>query len=138
MAGLSVQAVFDVLRDGYSYGDWVVGARTVRAVDDGWPREGTRVHYTVGRGPLRHDDKTVALSYDADRRLELEAHGRPFGTARIVVTAEAQDDGALVSIDEAPHSGVGRTLHNPVFDLLIKVRNVETLRRLEAHARGSR
>jgi hypothetical protein len=138
MTGLTPQAVFDVLRDGTSYGPWVVGTRTIRAVDAGWPAEGTRLHYTVGYGPLRKDDETVSLSYAPDDRLELEARAWPAGTARIVMTAEPAEGGTLVSIDEAPDKGPARVLHNPLTDLLVKARNVETLRRLEQQASGRR
>ncbi len=138
MTGLSEQAVFDVLRDGRSYADWVVGTRAIRAVDPGWPQEGTRLHYTVGWGPLRHDDETTSRDYAPDRRLELEAHAWPMGSARIVLQAQPREAGVMVSIEEHPLRGVARRLHNPALDLFIKARNVETLRRLEAHARGRR
>lgn len=136
MAGLSEKAVFDVLRDGHSYAGWVVGTRTIRSVEDGWPREGTRLRYSVGHGPLKHDDETRSRDYQPDRRLELEAKAWPLGTAKIVITAEPEEGGTQVAIEEHPHRGLARTLHNPVLDLLIKVRNGETLRRLEEHARG--
>lgn len=136
MRDLTPQAVFDVLRDGTSYGHWVVGTRKIRTVDAGWPAEGTRLHYTVGYGPLRKDDETVSLSYGPDERLELEARAWPAGTARIVIRAEAADGGTLVSIDEAPDKGPAKLLHNPLTDALVKARNVETLRRLERQAAG--
>ncbi len=136
--GLTRRALFDVLRDGFSYGDWVVGTRTIRDVDDGWPAEGTRLHYTVGYGPLRHDDVTRSLSYVPDERLELEAQAWPMGTAKVVLRAEDSGDGVKLSIEEWPDKGVAARLHNPVLDLLVKVRNGETLRRWEAHARGLR
>jgi uncharacterized protein YndB with AHSA1/START domain len=44
-------AVFDVLADGWSYSQWVVGASRVRDVTDGWPAEGTHIHHSVGPGP---------------------------------------------------------------------------------------
>jgi hypothetical protein len=136
--GLSRREPFDVLRDGRSYGDWVVGTRTIRDVDAGWPREGTCLHYTVGYGPLRHDDITRSLSYAPDERLELEASAWPMGTAKIVLCAEEKDGGVQLSIEEWPDKGVAARLHNPLLDLLVKVRNGETLRRWEAHARGRR
>ncbi len=134
MRGIAPHQVFEVLRDGKSYGEWVVGTRTIRTVDDGWPAEGTRLHYTIGRGPVRKDDETVSVSFQPDRRLELEVQAWPAGTARIVLTAEPVEGGTLVSIDERPNRGLGRLLHNPAADLLVKVRNVETLRRLERQA----
>lgn len=135
MRGVRPRQVFDVLRDGRSYGDWVVGTRTIRDVDPGWPAEGTRIHYTVGYRPLRKDSVTTSRSYEPDRRLELEISAWPAGTAGVVLAVDEQGDGALVAIEEAPRSGPGRLVHNPLLDQLIKVRNVETLRRLEQLAR---
>lgn len=134
--GLSPRAVFEVLRDGMSYGDWVVGTQKIRAADPGWPRVGTRLHYRTGRWPLRKDDRTISRAYLPDARLELEAHAWPLGTARIVLAAQEKGDGVEMSIEEYPHRGLAARLHNPVLDLLVKLRNVETLRRLEAKARG--
>ena len=138
MKGLTPQAVFDVLRDGKSYGHWVVGTRTIRAVDAGWPAEGTKLHYTVGYGPLRKDDVTTSTAHVQDSRLELEAHAWPAGTAGIVLRAEPAEGGTLVSIDEKPHRGPAKLLHNPLVDVFVKARNVETLRRLEQQAAGRR
>jgi hypothetical protein len=135
MGGIGPPAVFDVLGDGWTYADWVVGTRKIRAVDPAWPAEGTALDYTVGYGPLRKDDHTRSLAYEPARRLELEAHAWPAGTARIELRAEPVEGGILVSIDEHPLRGLAARLHNPVADLLIHVRNVETLRRLERCAR---
>lgn len=134
--GLTVQDVFDVLRDGRSYGYWVVGTRSVREVDDAWPHPGSRLRYTVGWGPLRHDDETCSLVYVPDDRLELEVRAWPVGTAKVVLRVEQQEGGVRLSIEERPDKGLARRLHNPVLDLLVKLRNAETLRRLEARARG--
>jgi hypothetical protein len=134
MRELTPQQVFDVLRDGRSYGSWVVGTRTIREVEGPWPQVGARLHYTVGYGPLRKDDETESRSYEPDRRLALEARAWPAGSAQVVITAEAADGGTLVAIDEKPVTGLARRVHNPVLDLLIKGRNVETLRRLESQA----
>ena len=135
MRGVTPQQVFDVLRDGRSYQHWVVGTRAIRAVDPGWPAPGSRIHYTVGYRPLRKDGATSALAYEPDARLELEAHAWPAGTAGIVLTAEAVEEGTRVAIDEAPRRGPARLLHNPLAAAAIALRNVETLRRLEAQAR---
>lgn len=138
MRGVTPQQVFAVLRDGSSYGDWVVGARMIRDVDAGWPAPGTRLHYTIGRRPLRKDSVTTSLAHVPDRALELEAHAWPAGTAHIAITVTAVEGGTLVSIDEQPHRGPAKLVHNPLLDLAIKARNVETLRRLEARAAGRR
>lgn len=136
MRGVLPSQVFDVLCDGRTYGHWVVGTRTIRAVDPGWPTEGTRLHYTVGYGPMRKDDVTTSCRYVPDELLELEAFAVPAGTVHIAITTTPAADGTVVSIDEKPLTGLVRVLHNPVLNLLIKARNVETLRRLESQARG--
>jgi hypothetical protein len=135
MSGLDPAAVFDVLRDGSTYAHWVVGTRAIRVVEPGWPAVGTALHYTIGYGPLRKDDETRSRAYEPDVRLEMEARAWPAGTARIELRAEAVEGGTRVSIDEHPERGPAKLLHNPLADLLIKTRNVETLRRLENQAR---
>jgi hypothetical protein len=100
-------------------------------VDEGFPAEGTALHYRIGRGPLSFDDQTKVLGVEDGRRLQLEARAWPIGTAGITITTQDQGPVTRVSIDEKPARGLAATLHNPAADLLIKVRNVEVLRRLE-------
>lgn len=130
--------VWRVLADGSCYADWVVGTRLIRDVDASWPKPGARLHYTVSRGPLRHDGFTEVRSMDEGQRIELRADAWPFGRIGIEIRVEAAADGARVTIDEAPVSGPLAFAHNPVGDLLLKARNVETLRRLEQVAAGQR
>jgi hypothetical protein len=135
MPSLTAEDVWAVLSDGQTYGHWVVGTRGTREVTPDFPAPGSVIHYAVGRGPFRKDDKTVSLSCQAPRCLELEAHAWPFGTLSIVLRLSDVDGGVTVTIEEAPKKGLLRTLHNPLIDLAIKARNVETLRRLEKQAR---
>ena len=135
MDGVSTTAVFDALRDGYTYEHWVVGTRKVRAVSPAWPQPGSDIHYTVGYAPLRKDDKTTSVRYEPDSRLELEAQVWPAGTLAIVLQVEAVGSGATVTITETTKEGLLKKLDNPLVDLAIKARNVETLRRLEKQAR---
>jgi uncharacterized protein YndB with AHSA1/START domain len=126
------EAVWRVLTDGFAYSSWVVGTSAIRDVDDHWPAVGSRLHYRVGRGPLRHDGHTEVLSVDEGRCLELEAHAWPLGTARIELTLQDRSGGGCsVQMVEHPAQGTAAMLHNPVGDGLLKLRNVETLRRLE-------
>jgi len=123
--------VFDVLRDPYAYGHWVVGAKKVRDVDEGWPAVGTRFHHTVGVGPLTLDDGTESLEYQPDVRLVLKAKTRPFGTAKVTMEAYSQDGGSRTRIVMHERAGdiVSRALYNPIIDMAMKGRNVEALRR---------
>jgi hypothetical protein len=138
MGGIGPEAVFDVLRDGWSYEKWVVGTRKIREVEPRWPAPGTAIHYTVGYRPLRKDGETRSKAYEPGDSLELEALAWPAGTARIAIRVERVTDGTLVSIDEHPNAGPGVLAHNPLTDVVIHVRNVEGLRRLERLARARR
>ncbi|WP_181779730.1 SRPBCC family protein [Pseudonocardia pini] len=48
----SPERVFAVLSDGWSYPLWVVGVTHMRAVDQGYPAVGTRLHHSVGTWPF--------------------------------------------------------------------------------------
>lgn len=134
MVGVSPEDVFDVLRDGRSYGDWVVGTRRVRRVAAAWPESGTSLHYVAGYAALRKGDRTVSLAYEPDRRLQLEAHAWPFGALAIEIRAEPHPVGTTVTIEEGPKDGLLKALHNPLAEAAIWLRNLETLRRLEQQA----
>jgi hypothetical protein len=135
LEGLSPEDVWAVLADGSSYGDWVVGTRAVREVTGDWPAAGTGLHYVVGRLPLRKNDVTRCLESEAPRHLVLEARTWPVGTVHIALTLDRGPHGCLVTIEEHPKTGVLKTLHNPLIDAAIRLRNVECLRRLERLAR---
>jgi uncharacterized protein YndB with AHSA1/START domain len=120
------------LSDGFAYSYWVVGTSRIRDVDVTWPQQGSRLHYRIGRGPIRHDGDTQVLSVEDGRRLELEAHAWPVGSARIELRLEDADDGGCrVTMVEHPARGLAARLHNPIGDTMLKLRNVEALRRLE-------
>ena len=125
------QAVFDVLLDPDAYEHWVVGNRAVRAVDADWPRVGSRFHHNVGLGPLNTSDSTTIVELDAPRRLVLRARAMPVGVARVEVTVDPAGDGrSRLRLAERPVEGPMARVHNPVFDLVIGLRNDECLRRL--------
>ena len=88
----SPEHVFAVLRDGWTYPVWVVGASRMRSVDEGWPAPGTRLHDSFGAWPLLLNDTTEVLELDPGQRLVLEAGGRPIGNARVEITVEAAAD----------------------------------------------
>ncbi len=130
----SPEAVWAVLADGFGYAAWVVGAARVRAVDDGWPDIGTRIHHSFGTWPLMIDDVTMVLSCEPGRELVLQARGWPAGEARVELELRASDDvgeaGCRIVMREDATHGPGRLIPRPVRQLAIVPRNVETLRRL--------
>lgn len=130
-----VESVWEVLSDGFAYADWVVGARTIRRVEGDFPTPGARLHYRIGLGPVHFDDHTEVCEVLPLRRLLLSAQAWPMGAASIDIRTEAVGSRTRVVMDEEPTEGLGRVVHNPLLDLAVKARNVETLRRLERLAK---
>lgn len=142
----SPEQVWDVLADGFSYAEWVVGTREIRAVDEGWPALGTNIHYTVGFGPLHLQGRTTVRHVEPGRHLGLEADGGPIGTARISIELLDWGEDTVVLLDEHPLRGPGYHFHNALSDAVLLLRGrpmVHNLARLverrhprEAHGGG--
>ncbi len=130
----SPERVFAVLRDGWSYPLWVVGATHMRDVDPGWPAVGTKLHHSLGAWPLLSSDDTEVVEVEPDRRLVLEARAWPAGSARVTLTLTPHPEGTTVEMTEHPSHGPARLLPPPVQRLLLVPRNRESLARLAAIA----
>jgi uncharacterized protein YndB with AHSA1/START domain len=133
------EKVFGVLADGWLYPTWVVGASRMRKVDSTWPAVEARLHHSAGVWPLLLNDETRMLEWQPPHRAVMEAKGWPFGTATVELEVIPDGSGCTVRITENPSRGPGVLVPKPVRDPLIKIRNIETLRRLaflaEGHAR---
>lgn len=126
------ERVFAVLADWRSYGDWVVGSRTIRGADPGFPAAGTRFHHQVGVGPLTINDHTSVLEVDKPRKLILRAKARPLGTAIVDLTMEPGGNGGTkVTMREDPGDTLSAFVFNPLTHLLVRGRNAESLDRLK-------
>ena len=126
------ERVFAVLADWRSYGYWVVGSRKMRGSDPGFPAAGTRFHHQVGVGPLHLNDHTQVLEVHQPTKLILKAKARPFlGTAVVDMTMEARDGGTHVVMREDPGDAMTAFIFNPITHLLVRGRNVESLKRLK-------
>jgi uncharacterized protein YndB with AHSA1/START domain len=130
------EQVFAVLSDPYTYAYWVVGCKRIRAVEDRWPEPGSKFHHTIGIGLLATRDDTQVVRIEAPRLLELEAHGWPAGSARVVLRLEGGDRGTRVEMTEYPTQGPARWLASPVLEAAIHTRNTVALRRLARIAEG--
>jgi hypothetical protein len=128
--------VWEVLADGWLYPLWVVGATRIRDVEQGWPAVGTKIHHSVGVWPAVIDDNTEVLGCEPGRSLRLRARGWPLGEAEVEIRLTAQGADTLVEISEVLVSGPGRFVPEPLKGASIKVRNVETLKRLALLAEG--
>ena len=125
------QAVWDVLADPAGYGYWVVGSKVIRDAEPGWPAPGSKFHHTIGVGPLTLSDHTVALEADPPRLLRLRAKGRPAGTATVTLELQPRGGGTLVRMTENPDGVYSPMALNPVVHVTTKLRNAESLMRLE-------
>ncbi|SFO84571.1 SRPBCC family protein [Amycolatopsis rubida] len=131
------ETVFDVLADGWSYAGWVVGSSHIRAVDDGWPAEGARIHHSVGAWPLQLEDTTSVQAVVPRVSLFLEARGGILGTADITIILAPHGDGeTLVRMAETVRTGIGGLLPESLQRLLLSPRNEESLARLSDLAAG--
>ncbi|RKQ88165.1 polyketide cyclase/dehydrase/lipid transport protein [Solirubrobacter pauli] len=124
-------AVWSVLADPPAYGYWVVGSKYIRDADDAFPAVGTKLHHTIGVGPLTLSDHTEVLEAEPPRRLKLRAKGRPLGTASVELQLETRDGGTQVTIIEDPDQVWTPLKYNPLLQLATRVRNAESLARLE-------
>ncbi|MGM1064671.1 SRPBCC family protein [Saccharothrix sp. Mg75] len=126
----TVDRVFAVLADGWSYAGWVVGAAHIREVDDGWPAIGTRIHHSVGAWPVAVKDVTTVVAHEPGRLLELEARLWPIGAARVRFELAEVPGGTEVVMSEEAVKGPTALLPEAAQALFLKPRNHETLRRL--------
>lgn len=122
--------VFALLANGWRYADWVVGAKRIRAVDEGWPAVGSRFHHTVGVGPLTIHDTSEVLENEPGKRLVLDVRIWPTGRAKVSLELSPTSAGTRVRMDEVPEEGLAQTLDSPAIEALIWLRNTEALRRM--------
>jgi hypothetical protein len=127
--------VWRVLADGWSYPLWVVGATHMRAVDDGYPAVGTRLHHSVGVWPVQLEDRTEVMACEPQWLLELKGHAWPTGAARIRISLQPEPGGTRVVMDEHAESGPAVLIPGPVQQALLVPRNKESLARLDSIVR---
>ncbi len=130
------EQIFAVLADPWVYPSWVVGASRLRAADDAYPAPGSKLHHSIGVWPFVLNDETRVDEWDPPRRMVLQAKTRPFGEERVTIEVKPRGGGSLVRMEEHPAEGPVRLIPAPIADLILHVRNTESLRRLEWAARG--
>jgi uncharacterized protein YndB with AHSA1/START domain len=125
------ERVFEVLADAKSYEHWVVGAKEIRGADPGFPDPGTRLHHTIGVGPLALEDTTEVIGLERPRRLLLEAHLGPVGSMRIALDLEPRAGGTHVVMTEEPVEGIPAQLLHKLGRPLLRGRNYLSLEQLK-------
>jgi polyketide cyclase/dehydrase/lipid transport protein len=123
--------VYEVLSDPDRYGDWVVGSREIRSADTGWPAIGTSFEHASGPPVLGAVDDTTVVDTLAPVMLELHAQVRPYPGARVTLYLLPDGEGTRVVMIEDPANPALNLLIGPLGHGLIKLRNVESLRRLK-------
>jgi uncharacterized protein YndB with AHSA1/START domain len=130
--------VFDVLADPQSYSYWVVGTKKIRGADPGFPEPGTRLHHTVGVGPLTLSDHSTVVESERPRRFVLEAHLGPLGSALVTLDLHEHGAGTRVVMTERASEGLPARVGHKAGNLLLRGRNAISLERLKELAEGRR
>jgi hypothetical protein len=130
----SRRQVWNVIADGWTYSQWVVGNSRMRAVDPDWPAPGSKIHHTIGIWPVVVDDETVVESCTPEEELVLLAKTRPFGGARITLRLYDTDDGCRIEMAEVPRGGPLSWFPHSVALAVAFPRNRECTARLAALA----
>jgi uncharacterized protein YndB with AHSA1/START domain len=124
-------AVWAALADTGGYGYWVPGSRAIRDADPDWPAPGSRFHHTIGVGPFEVSDHTEALETREPELLRMRAKGRPLGTATVTMELIPRGGGTLVRMTETADGPTSLLSIHPFFWFASKLRNAESLMRLE-------
>ena len=124
---LPPEAVWEVLADPRFLANWVVGASRTRRLEGRWPA----VEATVAHSQMMviHDTTTV-IACEPPRRLVLEARARPLAVVKVEVTLEPVAGGTEIVIVEHVIGGLAAARPAPLNEVLIRVRNHESVRRL--------
>jgi hypothetical protein len=126
--------VWDVIADGWTYSQWVVGNTRMRAVDPHWPSPGSKIYHTIGIWPFTLNDYTVVESCTPREELVLLAKGRPIGAARITLRLFDTPNGSRIDMAEVPIGGPLKWVPDSLALAAVYPRNRECTRRLVALA----
>jgi hypothetical protein len=130
----SRKQVWDVMANGWTYTQWVVGNSRTRAVDPNWPQPGSSIRHSVGVWPFVINDKTVVESCTPGEELVLCAHVGVLGAARITLRLTDIGDGCRVDMIEVPAAGPMNLIPDRLVLAAVYPRNRECLLRLAALA----
>lgn len=118
--------VWRVLEDAHAYPRWVVGADRTIDVDSHWPAPGSAFRVRLAFGKV---DTTKIKAIVPGERIVLNA-GTTIGPARVTIELEPRPGGTCVTLIEDPAGKAAPMRLLPPVHLAIRLRNVESLRRL--------
>lgn len=125
------RAVFALLADPRTYGEWVVGSRKIHAADESWPEPGAAFQHSVGRAPFVISDHTIVTAALAPVMLTLRAKARPLPDADVRLLLQPEGKGTRITMLESPSRRLLSWLSGPIGHLLLRMRNRESLLRLK-------
>jgi uncharacterized protein YndB with AHSA1/START domain len=128
------EQVWNVLADGWTYSQWVVGNSRMRAVDADWPAPGSAIKHSIGLWPLVINDETLVEECEPQSKLVLLAKMGPVGAARITMLLSDTPQGTCVEMDEVLVRGPLGWLPESVALAMMWPRNREALWRLTSLA----
>ena len=128
------ERVWEVLAQGWTYTQWVVGNSRMRAVDPNWPEPGSSIRHSIGIWPLVINDSTVVEECEPPHQLVLCARLGPLGAARITMLLHETPQGCRVEMIEVPVEGAMGAVPNAIALAAAYPRNKECLWRLAALA----
>lgn len=123
--------VWEVMADGWTYSQWVVGNSRMRAVDENWPAAGATINHSIGVWPFVVNDETVSLECLPERKLVLLAKTGPIGAARVTLLLTETLHGCRVEMSEVPAQGPMNLIPDGIAAIATDVRNRECLWRLD-------
>lgn len=134
LVAASRRQVWDVLADGWTYSQWVVGNSRMRAVDENWPAPQAVIKHSIGMWPLVIDDLTIVRESNPQDKLVLLAKLGWFGAADITLQLSDSPDGCWVEMTEVPVEGLIARIPDRLAVAAVSLRNRECLWRLAALA----
>ena len=126
----SAAEVFDVLTDPYTYPQWLIGAASIRSVDERWPQVGSRFRHSVGVGPFAIPDDTEVEAMIPGRLLRLRVRARPLVLATASFELIESGSRCVVMLEEEPKLRLIGNIARPLLDPITHMRNHASLRRL--------
>lgn len=128
------ERVWEVLAQGWTYTQWVVGNSRMRAVDPNWPAPGSSIRHSIGIWPLVINDATIVEESEPPHRLVLCARLGPMGAARITMLLHEIPQGCRIEMIEVPVEGPMGLVPDAIALAAAYPRNMECLLRLAALA----
>lgn len=130
LIGAPLEAVHSLILQPEHYSYWVVGPQVVESVDASWPAVGSGFSTKLSLSGLALRGRTTLVDVGEDR-IKLDVELPPFVRASVTLILTELPGGTQVTMEEETRGGLA-ALGGPVGRAALKLRNAESLARLEA------